>query len=237
MADEGSGGLLRAASLALLAAVGCTACGTMNLARTVGRGNVELAASVGGPLLDVGPAVFPTPQTRLGGRYGATDDVDVMAHVALDTVASAFLALDVGVVGQMVRERGAFAMALSARVHAVVDLDDAVEPRLFPEVGLHLEHPLSPTFWLFFGAAGLAQLDAPPERPFLFVSPYLGLEVRFDPQRDAQGAAREQTGLALQLGWINPWETETSLVRYVPDGAGAITVLLALRHLIGGIER
>lgn len=227
----------RAGLLAVLATVACTACGTMNLARTVGRGNAELAASVGGPLLALGPAVFPTPQTRVGGRYGATDDVDVMGHLALDTVASSFLALDLGVVGQMVREPGAFAMSLSARLHAVVDLDDAVAPRVFPEVGLHLEHPLSPTFWLFFGAAGLAQLEAPPDRPFLFVSPYLGLEVRFDPQRDAQGAATEQTGLALQLGWINPWETDTSLVRYVPDGAGAITVLLALRHRIGGIDR
>jgi len=209
----------------------------MNLARTVGRGNAELAASVGGPLLALGPAVFPTPQTRLGGRYGATDDIDLMGHVALDTVASAFVALDLGVVGQMVRERGGFAMSLSTRLHAVVDLDHAVAPSLFPEVGLHLEHPLSQTFWLFFGMGGLAQIEPPPGRPFLFVSPYLGLEVRFDPQRDANGEPREQTGLALQLGWINPWETETSVVRYVPDGAGAITVLMALRHRIGGIDR
>ena len=41
----------RAGLLAVLATVACTACGTMNLARTVGRGNAELAASVGGWLV------------------------------------------------------------------------------------------------------------------------------------------------------------------------------------------
>lgn len=215
----------------------CAGCGAMNLARTVGRGNSELVVSSGGPLLAIGPAVFPTPQVRVGGRYGATDDVDLLGHVALDTVAAAFLALDAGVVGQMVRERGGFAMSLSVRVHAVIDLDDAVAPRVLPEVGLHLEHPLHPSLWLFGGLAGLAQLEAPRMRPFLFVSPYLGLEARFDPQRDASGRPTEQAGIALQLGWINPWEGETSLVRFVPDGAGAITVVLAFRHRFGGIDR
>ncbi len=212
-------------------------CGTMNLARTLGRGNSEVSLSTGGPLMQIGAAVFPTPQFRLGGRHGVTDDVDVMGHLALDTVASAFLALDVGVVGQMVRERGGFAMALSARLHAVVDLDDAVAPRFFPEVGLHLEHPLSETFWLFFGLGGLGQLTVPAGRHFLFLSPYLGLEARFDPQRSASGAPTEQAGIALQLGWINPWENDTTLVRYAPDGAGALTVVLSFRHRFGGITR
>jgi hypothetical protein len=219
------------------ATVACTGCGAMNLARTVGRGNAELVVSSGGPLLAIGSAVFPTPQVRIGGRYGATDDVDLLGHVALDTVAAAFVALDAGVVGQMVRARGGFAMSLSARLHAVIDLDDAVAPRVLPEVGLHLEHPLHPSLWLFFGVAGLAQLEAPAMRPFLFVSPYLGLEARFDPQRDPSGRATEQAGLALQLGWINPWESDTSLVRFVPDGAGALTVVLAFRHRFGGIDR
>ncbi|GAB4210664.1 MAG: hypothetical protein OHK0013_31520 [Sandaracinaceae bacterium] len=209
----------------------------MNLARTVGRGNVELRASSGGPLVQVGQAVFPTPQLRVGARWGATDDVDVMGHLAIDALVSGIGALDVGVVGQMVRERGGLAMSLSARLHAIVDLDDAVTPRVFPEVGLHLEHPLDRSALLFFGLAGAAQIEPPRLRPFLFVSPYLGLEMRFDPVRGADGTPREETALALQVGWINPWETATGVVRYVPDGAGALTVVLALRHRFGGIER
>lgn len=212
-------------------------CGTMNLARTLGRGNTELAGSVGGPLLALGPAVFPTPQTRVGVRHGVTDDIDVMGHVALDGFGSAFLALDAGVVGQMTRTRGGFAMSLSSRLHLVVDLNDAVAPRVFPEVGLHLEHPLDTWGSFFFGLGGVGQIDPPRDRPFLFLSPYVGLEVFLDPQTNAAGEAVERTGFALQLGWINPWDDTTTLVRYVPDGAGAITLLLSLRHRFGGLDR
>ncbi len=226
-----------ALSAACLASFGALGCGTMNLARTLGRGNTEIAASVGGPLIGVGQAVFPTPQVRVGVRHGATDDVDVMGHLALDAVGSAFLALDGGVVGQMTRTRGGFAMALSARMHLVIDLDDLAPPTFFPEVGLHLEHPIDTWGSFFFGVGGFAQIDAPRERPFLFLSPYLGLEVFLDPQTNAEGVATERMGFALQVGWINPWDSSATLIRYVPDGAGAITVLLAVRHRVGGIDR
>jgi hypothetical protein len=224
--------LLGAATLVVAAG-----CGSLNLARTVGRDNLELSASSGGPIVQLGQAAFPTPQLRVGARYGVTDDIDVMAHLALDAFVSGIAALDLGLVGQMVRRRNGFAMALSARLHAVVDLDDAVAPRFYPEVGLHLEHPLDRTVWLFFGVAGLAQFAPPRMRPFLFISPYAGLEARFDPGREADGTPREQTGLALQVGWINPWEGATGIVRYVPDGAGALTLVLALRHRFGGVDR
>lgn len=209
----------------------------MNLARTLGRGNTEIAGSSGGPLIGVGAAVFPTPQVRLGVRHGMTDDVDAMGHVAIEAFGSRILALDAGVVGQMTRTPGGFAMALSARLHLVVDLDDPVAPRVFPEIGLHLEHPIDRWGSIFFGLGGLGQLEAPRDRPFLFLSPYLGLEILLDPQTNAAGQAVERTGFAVQVGWINPWESATTLVRYVPDGAGAITVLLAVRHRFGGLER
>jgi hypothetical protein len=223
-----------ALALASLASLGC---GTMNLARTLGRGNSEITGSVGGPLLGVGSAVFPVPQARLGVRHGVTDDVDAMGHLALDALGSRALALDVGVVGQMTRTPRGFAMALSARLHVVVDLDDAVAPRVFPEIGLHLEHPLDTWGSFFFGLGGLGQIEAPRDRPFLFLSPYLGLEIFLDPQTNAAGDAVERTGFALQLGWINPWEDARTVVRYVPDGAGAITVLVAVRHRFGGLDR
>lgn len=227
-----------AASLATgLVSVVVVGCGTMNLARTLGRGNSEIVASVGGPLIGVGPAFFPTPQVRVGGRHGVTDDIDVMGHLALDAMGSAFLALDAGAVGQMTRTRGGLAMSLSGRLHLVVDLDDLAPPSLFPEIGLHLEHPIDTWGSFFFGVGGLAQFDAPRDRPFLFLSPYVGLEVFLDPQTDAAGAPVERTGFALQVGWINPWESDTTLLRYVPDGAGAVTLLVAVRHRVGGIDR
>lgn len=221
----------------VLASVTALGCGTMNLARTLGRGNTEVTGSVGGPLIGVGAAIFPVPQARVGVRHGVTDDVDAMGHLAIDAFGSRVLALDAGVVGQMTRTPRGFAMALSARLHLVVDLDDAVAPRVFPEVGLHLEHPIDTWGSFFFGLGGLGQIEAPRGRPFLFLSPYVGLEVFLDPQTNEAGAAVERTGFALQLGWINPWENAGTIVRYVPDGAGAITVLVAMRHRFGGLDR
>lgn len=212
-------------------------CGTMNLARTVGRGNTEIAASVGGPWIGVGSATFPTPQVRVGARHGATDDIDVMGHVALDAVGSAFVAIDAGLVGQMTRTRGGLAMSLSARMHLLVDLDDLSPPSFFPEVGLHLEHPLDTWGSFFFGVGGLGQIDAPLGRPFFFLSPYVGLELFLDPQTNAEGVAVERTGFAAQVGWINPWDSSATFVRYVPDGAGALTLLVAIRHRFGGLDR
>jgi hypothetical protein len=58
-----------------------------------------------------------------------------------------------------------------------------------------------------------------------------------DPVTDANGAATDQTALSVQLGWINPWESRASFVRFVPDGVGAFTAVLALRHQFGGIGR
>jgi hypothetical protein len=212
-------------------------CGSLNLARTLGRGNSEVSGSLGGPMVRVGDAVTPLPLMRLAARHGITDDLDLMGHLSLETVPSPALGLSFGFVGQMTRTPGGLALAFSGRLNALIDLDDAVAPRFFPEFGLHAELPLSPTFQVFFGAAMLMQLDAPRARPSLFASPYLGLEASFDPVRDAEGRATEQTGVALQLGWISPWEDSTSFVHWFPEGAGAFTVLLSGRHRFGGIGR
>lgn len=223
----------------VLIAVPCliAGCGSLNLARTLGRGNTELGGSLGGPMVRVGDAVTPLPLMRLSARHGVTDDVDVMGHLSLETVPSLALGGSVGFVGQMTRTPAGFALAFSSRLNFLIDLDDLVVPRLFPEFGLHAEMPLSPTFQVFFGAAMLMQLEAPRGRPTLFVSPYLGIEASLDPIRDAQGRATEQSGIALQLGWISPGENSTSFVHWFPEGAGAFTLLLSARHRFGGLGR
>ncbi len=209
-------------------------CGTLNLARTLGAGRAEIHASVGGPIVELASFVAPIPAVTLGGRYGVSEDVDVVGHVSLDALGSGALAIDVGSVEQMVRAPRGFAMALSTRLHVVADLDDAVAPRLFPEVGLHLEQPLAPWATLFFGASGLAQLEAPRDRPFLFVAPYVGLELELASSRRDE-VTTDRTDLSIQLAWINPWESRVSFLRYVPDGAGALSLVMALRHRFGGV--
>ena len=222
---------------ALSVAVPSAGCGSLNLARTLGRGHTEVSGSLGGPMVRVGDAVTPLPLMRLAARHGVTEDLDVMGHVSLETVPSLALGFSFGFVGQMTRTPGGFALAFSGRLNTLIDLDDVIAPRFFPELALHAELPLSGTFQVFFGAAMLMQIEAPRERPWLFVSPYLGLEASFDPARDAEGHLTEQGGVALQLGWISPGENSTSFIRWFPEGAGAFTVLLSARHRFGGVGR
>ena len=63
------------ATLALVAlAAGCAA---RHGARTAGRGNVDIAASVGGPIFHNMGAPIPLPLAHVGAHYGVTDEVDV----------------------------------------------------------------------------------------------------------------------------------------------------------------
>lgn len=188
-------------------------------------------------MLRVGDAVTPLPLMRVAARHGITEDLDLMGHLSLETFPSLALGASFGFVGQMTRARDGFALAFSGRVNSLIDLDDVVAPRFYPEFGLHAEMPISQTFRAFFGAAMLMQLEAPPGRPSLFASPYLGVEASFDPACDAEGRAVEQTGIALQVGWISPGENSLSFVRWFPEGAGALTVLLSARHRFGGLDR
>lgn len=219
--------------VACLAASGCT---SLHLARTVGRGNVEAVASLGGPVAQVGSVPFPLPRLHAGARVGVTDDIDAMAHVSLDALGSAVVAFDGGIVTQMTRVPRGFAMSLSVQLDGLVDLDDPAL-RLYPRAGLHLEQPLDASWTLFGGLEGLGQVDPPPRRPFLFVAPYLGIELGFDPVHDDVGRAIEQTGIALQVAWIAPGLDSSSPLRWVPDDAGALSIVLGLRHRFGGLDR
>lgn len=214
----------RLASAGLAAAL-VAGCASRQLARTVGTGRTEFGVLVGGPLQSsLGGFPAPVPEHRVHARVGLTDDLDLSGSVPLAPLASAVLALDAGLVAQLVREPS-FAMAISARLHVVLDLDDGWGDDLFPELGLHAEQRLDPRFALIFGASALAQASQPAERPRAFLAPYLGGEVLLG-----------EHALSLALGWINPWETALTSVRWQPEGAGAITVTFGWRIQPGGVR-
>ena len=191
----------------------------------MGAGRSEFGVLVGGPLQSsLGGFAAPIPEHRVHARVGLTDDLDLSGSVPLAPLTSAVLALDVGLVGQLVRLPD-FALALSARLHVALRLDDGFGDDVFPELGLHFEQRLDPRLALIFGASALAQASQPSERPSAFFAPYLGAEVRLG-----------EHALSLALGWINPWDRARTVVTWEPAGAGAITITFGWRIQPGGVR-
>lgn len=211
---------------ALAIALAVSGCGLRHLARTVGEGRGELRASVGGPILGAAPVSFPIPSARLGGRYGATDWLDVDGNLTVDAFAVGVWAFDAGLVAQLYRD-AAFAMSLSAHGHLLVDLNDDATTHGFPELGLHVEHRLAPWLTVYGGAVALAQLDPPLDKPPVFAAPYLGFELVPDPNPPTR------EGIVFQIAWISPWEDFSSFAAWEPRGAGAIVVNLGWRAIYG----
>jgi hypothetical protein len=215
--------------VALLAVAVASGCGLRHLARTVGEGRGELRASLGGPILGAAGVPFPVPSVRVGGRYGATDWLDVDGDLTLEPLAFGVLALDAGVVAQLYRD-AELALSLSAHGHLLFDLDDDLTTRGFPELGLHAEHRLEPWLTVYGGAVALAQLEPPRGKPPIFAAPYLGFELVPDPSPPTR------QGVVFQIAWISPWEDFRSFAAWQPAGAGALVVVVGWRALFGAGE-
>lgn len=219
----------------VLTSIAGSGCMAQNLSRTVGRGNSELHVSAGGPLFArLGPAI-PFPHTHVGGRYGATDWLDVDGSVNLLALPYGILAFDAAANVQLYRRPHGLAVASSARIYAFGDLNDAPGLAVFPELGVHLGGTVPRARWLhLYGGSTLVFSPNPPtDKPPIFFTPFFGTEWLL-PHRRA-GDAR-QHGVAVQAAWINPWDTSPSVVDYRPH-YGAVAVYLGYRVRFGGLDR
>jgi hypothetical protein len=227
--------ILIAASAVALGA-GCAA---QNFSRTVGKGNGELHASVGGPFFErLGPPI-PVPNANVGGRYGLHEIVDVDANVNLLAAAYGILALDAAAIVQFVRIPRRFAFSGSARLHTFGDLNDAPSFRAYPELGLHAGGQIPGVDWLalYGGVLGLINPQPPIDRPALIWQPFFGTEFLLRPKTAArEGGKDRQQGIALHLAYFNPGPRTDSVVDYTP-GAGAIAFYVGWRMRFGGLDR
>ncbi len=234
----GWGGHRRLAAAARVGALGIgatlLACAAPNLSRTVGAGNYELRANAGGPFFGNLGAPIPLPFVYVGGRYGVHDRIDVDGNLGVTSAAFGIWAMDLGANLQLHRQPGGLAVASSARLYLLGDLDDAPATRLYPELGLHLGGPVLPWLQLYGGSTALVQFRPPRGKAPLYVTPFFGVEFLL-PARDGRRRAR-QHGIALHASWTNPWEDATSVVNYRP-GYGALGLQLGYRARFGGIDR
>jgi hypothetical protein len=222
---------LSAHACALTCALATVACAPANLSRTLGAGNTELRAALGGPVFQNLGAPIPAPNLHLGGRVGLTDWMDLDGNLNLTATAFSLWAMDLAANFQLYRRPRGLAVATSARLFILGDLDDAPAARALPEVGLHLGAPLTRWLSLYGGVTSAAQFRAPEGKPPLFTTPFLGAEFLLP----ARGKPR-QHGLALHAGWTNPWEDNNAVVNYTTS-RGALALHLGYRVRFGGLHR
>ena len=217
----------------------CIGCAAQNFSRTVGKGNGEVHASMGGPFFErLGPPI-PVPNVNVGGRYGVHERIDVDANMNLLGAAYGILALDAAAIFQLYRKPGSLAVSSSARLHTFGDLDDAPGFRAYPEIGVHAGGPVPKVKWLhlYGGALALFNPRPPVERPPVIWQPFFGTEFLLrqrDPRRE--GGKAKQNGIALHVAYINPGPPKPSVVDYTP-GAGAIAFYVGWRLRFGGLDR
>lgn len=210
----------------MLAWTQLSGCAPRTVARTLGQGNAEARFSAGGPFLGVSGTPIVIPSLRVGGRVGATDTLDVDGSLALDPFVFGVLALDAGVVQQLVRVDRGFALSVSTHAHLVFDLDDDFTTRAFPEVGLHAAGPLTDWLQLYGGVTGVGSIDPPEDRPPVFLAPYLGFEATVNPS----DATRHM--FSLQLAWASPWEDFGGFTSWEPNGFGALFLAAGWRVVV-----
>lgn len=220
-------GTMRRAVPLLLAGLLLSGCMTRRLARTLGEGRGELRATTGGPFLGTVGVPLMIPSLRFGGRYGATDWLDVDGSLAIDPLGFGILAFDAGAVTQIVRVPDGFAMSASAHAHLLFDLDDDLTTRGFPELSLHAEGPVAEWLTVFGGVIGVGSIDNPEDRPPVFIAPYLGFEIAFD----RRPPVREY--LVFQVSWASPWEDLGGFTAWEPDGYSAIFLTVGWRGVYG----
>ncbi len=110
------------------------ACTTTHAVRTVGKGNIGVEGSFGGPMLTNLGAPIPAPNLFVGGRYGVRDDMDVSVAynvtapitpgIPLNLIlADHFVPIQPGVGSQADSPEKGWSLATGASAHLLTDFE------------------------------------------------------------------------------------------------------------------
>ncbi|MDB4964750.1 MAG: hypothetical protein JWN44_439 [Myxococcales bacterium] len=212
--------LIAACALAAL-----TACTSTHLVRPLGRGNGMVHASLGGPLIKLGSAVFPTPIATVGGAYGVRDDVELYLHANITAAAFGDLHLEPGVAYHpIVRDRGPIpTVTVTGSLHFLTDFTTSA--RALPQLSAATAWALGKKRHLLYGGLDLAiSFEGRGWVPIF--GPFVGGELRVG----------KRVGLSLEAKYLVPnFDTAAAAPAWVaPGGFGYVSVLLGLNVYLAG---
>ena len=210
--------------LASCALAALTACTTTHLVRPLGKGNAVAHASLGGPLIKLGGAVFPTPIASLGGAYGVRDDVEVYLHANVTAAAFGDLHLEPGVAYHpVVRDRGPVpTVTLTGSFHFLTDF--VTSARALPQLSGAVAWALGKKRHILYTGFDLAiSFEGKGWVPIF--GPFVGGELRVG----------RRVGLSLEAKYLAPnFDSGAAAPAWVaPGGFGYVSVLLGLNVYFG----
>ncbi len=203
----------------LCAAALLPGCGHASPIRPVPKGELQLQATMGGPVASWG-VPFPAPHLSAGASYGLTDRLDASAHVHLSPLLAGVGGIDVGAGALLLDDRGAIpALTLTGRAYGFTNLQ-GVAAYLDGTATLSWRL-MGERLWPYAACTVFAQLaDAP------IVAPAVGALYWID-----------QTGLQLEAQWIQPGlPTGNQAIPWVGlAGQGALSVVMSVRFKLEGL--
>jgi hypothetical protein len=204
--------LLRAAVVTIFAAP--SGCATTHLLQPVGKDNVRINTSLGGPILRR-PVPIPAPIVTVNAAYGLEDDIDV--HAGVQPLALAFSPGEgsvpiLGITGGAVWHpiaRARHALAIGGELQALGNRRDAV---VFADAWIGGSG--RPTRWLLLGGgvhnlfrigSSDRELDARPFwTPTLFGLAQFSPSQRFSIDLEVRWYAFSQNAGLVTVDWLSP---------------------------------
>jgi hypothetical protein len=203
------------------------ACSSTHFVRPLGKGNGVVHASLGGPLIKLGGAVFPLPIATVGGGYGVRDDVDVFVHANVTALAFGDLHLTPGVAWHpLIRERGGVpTLTVAGTLNFLTDFRTSA--RALPELTVAAAWALGRKRHLLYVGADLAvSFEGKGWVPIF--GPFVGGELRLG----------RRAALSLEVKWLAPnYDTNPLAADWIaPARQGYLSVLLGLNVYFGSVR-
>jgi hypothetical protein len=187
---------------AMATAIGCSATRSV---RPVGRGNVNVAASIGGPLFrNLGPPL-PVPLPVVSARVGLTDCTDVDFGVMLPVSRTA--GLDLGASTLILQgHHGDLALMAGGRLTALSPVLSPLRPTFITEGSLTASWALTPSLLPYLGADLLLELRTGRVHPttlagLTYASPLAG----FSLAAEVRWLAIATDARRLSVRYVSPW--------------------------------
>lgn len=212
-------------AIATLLAFG--ACASSHFVRPLGKGGAVASASLGGPLVKLGGAVFPTPIVELGGGYGVRDDVDLFLRANITAAAFGDLHLEPGVAWHpIIRDHGGVpTVTVAGSMHFLTDFRTSA--RALPQLSAATAWALGRKRHLLYAGADLA-ISFEGRGWVPIVGPFVGGELRVG----------RRVGLSLETKYLAPtYNTGILAPAWIaPGGYGYLSILLGVNVYFGGVK-
>jgi hypothetical protein len=213
--------------VAIATLLGFGACASSHFVRPLGKGGAVASASVGGPLVQLGGAVFPTPIVELGGGYGVRDDVDIFVRANITAAAFGDLHLEPGVAYHpIIRDHGGVpTVTVAGSLHFLTDFRTSA--RALPQLSAATAWALGKKRHLLYAGLDLAvSFEGRGWVPIF--GPFVGGELRVG----------RRVGLSLEAKYLAPnYDTGILAPAWIaPGGFGYLSILLGVNVYFGGVR-